>query len=334
VARLRELVVRAVQTERRELDDAGPVVIVHSGDIEAFGAAPRVGDFSGISHLDSMFSDTDADGVVAVYGNHDVWPGTVPLFHWNGWSGLAAQKQAIADHGALIGPLPPDEPLRFATAHEIGLVFVPLSTVHSSLTRGGVLANGRLSPHPPGTADVLGRVRSLRLRPSDLNVAVMHHPPHFYRPITLRDRARIGRLERSRDVADELHDLGVNLVLSGHRHRLDPPFGHSLDAAAGHQPPLPPGMAQLVALSPTLHTDEASRRQDPAGTPPRGLCVYRVVTAPSDSAVTIQRLIHPTDGPADRAPTVENALIPRLPLGPHRPTKPHSLSPGRDLVHG
>jgi hypothetical protein len=121
--------------------------------------------------------------------------------------------------------------------------------------------------------------------------------------------------------------------LSGHRHRLDPPFRHSLDADAGHQPPLPPGMAQLVALSPTLDTDDASHRRDPAGTPPRGLCVYRVVTTTWDTAVTIQRLIHPTDGPTNRAPSIETALIPRLPLGLFRPTRPHSPSPRQDLAH-
>ena len=324
VSRLRSLLVEAVAVERRQLVAGSPVVIVHSGDVEAFGVARQTTDFTGFAYLRDLFADAAADGVVAVYGNHDVWPGTVPLFDRRR-PRQDRQKQTIAENAEIVGELPPAAPIRFQTGHDIGIAFVPLSTVLSSALRGGILANGRLSPHPPTATDVIGQLRRLQLRASDLNVAVMHHPPHFYRPITWRDRAGIGRLERSTAITDELRSLGINLVLSGHRHRLDPPYGHTLDTLAGHQPPLSPGMAQLVALSPTVETESTAHRADPTGTPSKGLCVYRVIAGRDEGAVSIQRVIHRADEPKNPRSTFEPNLIRHLELA-------HSSTQGP--VHG
>jgi len=313
VARLPDLLVRAVAAERDALGDAAPVVIAHTGDAEAFGASGRVGRFTGFAHLSSLFDAARPDDVVTVYGNHDVWPGSVALLGLNG-PRHDAQKRSIHQHADKIGPLPPEQPLRFPTTQGPAVTFVPINSVHSGAVRGGLLANGRLSSHPPDTGDVIDRLRNLRLRDTDLNVAVLHHPPHAARPITLRDRLGVGRLENGRSVAAELHRMGIDLVLSGHHHRLDPPFGHGLDASAGHQPPLPATMAQLVALSPTMDSHRGAVDHGMAGAPRRGLCVYRIIVESSGTSFTVQRLIYPTDHPG--RPTFEPAVISGIRLGP------------------
>lgn len=312
VARLPDLLVRAVAAERDALGDGAPVVIAHTGDAEAFGASGRIGRFTGFAHLTSLFDAAGPDDVVTVYGNHDVWPGSVALLGLNG-PRHDAQKRSIHHHAGMIGALPPEQALRFPTAHGMAITFVPLNSVHSGAVRGGLLANGRLSSHPPDTGDIMDRLRTVTLRDTDLNIAVLHHPPHAARPITVRDRLGVGRLENGRSVAAELRRMGINLVLSGHHHRLDPPFGHGLDASTGRQPPLPASMAQLVALSPTMDSHRGAADHGVRGAPRRGLCVYRIILGSSRSSVTVQRLIYPTD--LVGGPTFEPTVISGIRLG-------------------
>ncbi len=315
VSRLGEQLTAAVREERGAIDGDGPVVVVHSGDVEAFGANPHVSGFTGFDHLVRLVAEAQSDGVVAVYGNHDVWPGTVALLGLNG-PRHDAQKRAIDRHASFIGELPPAQPPRFPTPNGVDLVFVPINSVFSHPIRGGLLANGRISPHPPGTGDVFDRLRQLQLRPDDLNIAVLHHPAHAGRPVTRRDRAGAGRLEQADAVAAELGRLGIDLMLSGHRHRLDPPFGREVDATAGDQPPLPPNLAQLVALSPTMESHAGLADIEAPNTPRRGLCVYRIIVDECGTSLSIDRLIHPTDAPA--MPTFERSVISQLSLGNDR----------------
>jgi len=174
VSRLGEQLTAAVREERGAVDGDGPVVVVHSGDVEAFGASPNVSGFTGFDQLVRLVAEARSDGFVAVYGNHDVWPGSVALLGLNG-PRHDAQKREIDRHAAFIGELPPAQPLRFPTSHGADLVFVPINSVFSHPIRGGLFANGRISPHPPSAGDVFDRLRQLQLRPDDLNIAVLHH---------------------------------------------------------------------------------------------------------------------------------------------------------------
>ena len=312
VGRLGDQLRAAIRAERSAIDGEGPVVVVHSGDLEAFGANRHADGFTGFDHLAKLVDEARSDGLVAVYGNHDVWPGSVAVLGING-PRHDAQKRAIERRASFIGELPPAQPPRFRTAHGVELVFVPINSVFSHPIRGALLANGRISLHPPGPGDVLERLRRLRLRPDDLNIAVLHHPAHAGQPITLRDRAGAGRLEQAEVVAAELGRLGIDLVLSGHRHRLDPPFGQQVDPTAGRQPPLPPNLAQLVALSPTMTSHARLVETEPPDTPRRGVCVYRAIVDEPGTSVSIDRVIHPTDAPS--TPTFEPSVISRLSLG-------------------
>lgn len=298
---------RAVDLERSIMPETGLVVAVHTGDTEAFGSSASGPSYAGFKHLSRVFADADlGDAAVAVYGNHDLWPGSISLFGLNG-PRHDPQKRTLAETVEVVGNLPPVTPIRFSTGGDSDVVFVPINSVNSHALRGGILAYGRLSHHPPSPASVFDLVRSYELRPEDLNVAVMHHPPHFYRPLTLRDRLGIGCLDDAENVAFQLADAGIDLVLAGHRHRLDPAFGTAVDATKAEQSPLPPGMAQLVAISPTILTDAAAARHDPTGSPRSGLCVYRVVAAAGST--TLHRVIHPTEPGWGVEPIVESETI-------------------------
>ena len=298
---------RAVDLERSVLPPDAPLVAVHSGDTEAFGSADGQHGYAGFAHLHRIFDQAGlGDAVVAVYGNHDLWPGTVALFGLNG-PRHDAQKHRLAGAVDMVDHLPPRAPRRFRTAAGFDVVFVPLNTIDSHPIRGAVFAYGRVSHHPPASADVFDIVAAYELRAEDLNIAVMHHPPHFYRPLTLRDRLGIGHLLASPDVGRRLAEAGIDLVLAGHRHRLDPAFGETIDAAGPEQHPLPAGLAQLVAISPTMPTDAAAARTDPEGSPTSGVCVYRLMAAAG--SISVQRLVHPTEPGAPERPVTEGATI-------------------------
>jgi hypothetical protein len=302
---------RAVDLERSVLPPGAPVVAVHTGDTEAFGSSDQRHVYAGFTHLSRIVDDAGlSDTAVAVYGNHDVWPGTIALFGLNG-PHHDSQKHSIADVVDLVGQLPPSAPLRFPTAAGFDVVFVPLNTVNSHPLRGALLAYGRISPHPPNPshpqAQALDIVAAYNLCPDDLNIAVMHHPPHFYRPLTLRDRLGIGHLDDADYVACRLAAAGIDLVLAGHRHRLDPPFLETIDAAQPKQAPLPAGVAQMVAISPTLPTEASVARNDPEGSPRSGLCVYQIMASPE--SISLHRVIHPTDPEHDPQPIAEGPTI-------------------------
>jgi hypothetical protein len=313
---------RAVDLERSVLPPGAPVVAVHTGDTEAFGSSDERHVYAGFAHLSRLVNDAGLrDTAVAVYGNHDVWPGTIALFGLNG-PHHDSQKHTIADVVDLVGELPPSAPLRLPTAAGFDVVFVPINTVNSHALRGALLAYGRISPHPPNPthAHPLDIVAGYDLDPNDLNIAVMHHPPHFYRPLTLRDRLGIGHLDDASGVAGRLAASGIDLVLAGHRHRLDPPFRETIDAAQPQQAPLPPGVAQMVAISPTIPTEASVARNDPEGSPRSGLCVYQVMA--SSESISLHRLIHPTDPEHDPEPIVEGVTITGLSAGRTTTTGP------------
>ncbi len=217
------------------------------------------------------------------------------------------QKHHIARAVDMVGDLPPPAPIRFPTPAGFDLVFAPLNSVNSHVIRGALLAYGRVSHHPPASGRPLDRIAGYGLAPHDLNIAVMHHPPHFYRPLTLRDRLGIGHLDDSESVARELAAAGIDLVLAGHRHRLDPSLGEQIDATEPTQWPLPGGIAQMVAISPTIPTDAAAARHDPTGSPRSGICVYRVVVG--TGSVSLDRVIHPTEPGRSSEPVIERGTV-------------------------
>lgn len=266
---------RVIEVERRQ---GGAVVVVQTGDVEAFGHLSP-GGLAGFQYLhDVVWPQLEQPGVtvIDVYGNHDIWPGHPPLpgeVHDARY--LSALPRIGADWTLPIEVAAPGAILRF---HR-------LNTVIINRLRGGLTARGGVGPHPPSdvlrrsdTEAVLRRIGDAARAgaESTLNIVLCHHPPHLFKA-GLGTRYTTGYLAGAGTFAGLTPDR-VALVIAGHRHALDPPAGARLDASGGHQPPLRPGSGQLVAESPTQRDGN-----------PNSLSVYRLGLE-DDGNITVDRL--------------------------------------------
>lgn len=274
-------------------------VIVQTGDVEAYGMSPG-GHFTGWHDLhERLWSELAAVGAdhVDIYGNHDIWPGTFPLL---------AGKQAHQELEllpAFVGAWPAE--VTVTTDGGLRLRFHRINTVLGELFRGGLLAQGGVGPHPiPDAwngAEMGAAIGALRasiagdpVRPA-LNLLLMHHPPHLFDP-ELGTTFTTGQLHGRYQLCDSLAGQGVGLVLAGHRHRMNPAYG----ALPPHeQLPLPAGVHQLVASSPTVVA------------PDRSLSLYRIHWEPGSPTATLDRLVfdYTAAGGLEHEPRFEPGLM-------------------------
>jgi hypothetical protein len=221
-----------------------------------------------------------------VYGNHDIWPGTLP---------------AETTEGLVFSEIPEVEafrepwaaPVDIEVATDLLLRFHLVNSVTADPFKGGLLAMGGVGPHPiPGpwqgahTAEV---VRTIQAAPMpqragrEFGIALMHHPPHAFDAFWAK-AVTLCRLQGAHRFCSAVtgERLPVQLVLAGHRHAFDPGLERDgtpdrCDAGGGHQAPLVAGSGQLVSQSPTVDGY------------PNALAIYRVFHEPGGDEVTVTR---------------------------------------------
>ncbi len=119
-----------------------------------------------------------------------------------------------------------------------------------------------------------------------MRVLALHHPPHFFTG-SLFSQVTSGRLVQSLEVGACAEYSRLHLVMAGHRHQLDPAEGASYDgrSAAPNQLPLNSTRGQLVAESPTAHSDlrEGSGRNS--------LSVYRIYLDEDRDVLRVARAV-------------------------------------------
>lgn len=292
------LLVADAVAERERMGGNAPVVVVQTGDVEAFGGLSDE-PYAGFAYLQGRLwprlRDEGADRCLDLFGNHDAWPGTFPLFRSPGaYSQVVA---AIAEFAGVEPPFPRRELVRRGDGPVLELI--PVSTVWSggpfdaaAMLRGGVFASGKVSAYLPGEplpvtqgADALAELVALERTGGALRVALVHHPPHVF-DAGLAKSITNCRLVGSDRLAAALDEAGVHLVLAGHRHRLDPPRRVRRNAAELTQPPLTARTGQLVAESPTVGDAE-----DPAGGR-RSVALYRIWLDEANRALGVDRVVH------------------------------------------
>ncbi|MBL8775323.1 MAG: hypothetical protein JNK12_05310 [Acidimicrobiales bacterium] len=306
VGNLLRLVPQAVESEVQWIDGAGPVIVVQTGDVEAYGQLGTE-PFQGFDFLQETLyprlRDAGVAHIIDLFGNHDVWPGTWPLFRPIGQMGAVRR---LADDGHMPPPLP-----RLVEISD-DLSFVLVNTVWAAglmgALRGGVCGSGRVTGHLPGAelplsaaTDPLGEIRAIGApQAGALRVALMHHPPHMFDNHILQALTTCA-LDDADELCAALNDIKVSLVLAGHRHRIFPPPDSSVDGRDDRHLPLWPGSIQITSGSPTVG--------DPSH---RGISILRLQRDEAEDVVHIERRIV-ASGANDRN-RVDPFLVRNLPL--------------------
>ena len=271
-------------------DEPAPVAVVQTGDVEAFGSGwDGQSAYPGFAAVHALAQSVVSPRVrwFDIYGNHDTWFGAPPL------AGVTAAQHrrncltSICGVPGLAGAWQSvwDPPMATAdTAHTLQIIRI------NSVTTGtfpAALARGRVLRHPPpaqptdaDTRACLDDLRSIGPLPGPgcLRVAMIHHPPHNFgdgRFGRLVGSLSTGALSGRSELAQVLTEIGVRLVLAGHRHALDP--GRS--ATEIRQSPLGPATLQFVADSPTLDAAEPS------------FALYRLYTDDVSGQLTVRRFL-------------------------------------------
>lgn len=282
----------ALQAMMRTLDDMladanYSSIVVQTGDVSTFGALGRGEDvrFPEWEYWQGEVVKARrrlAADWIDIFGNHDVWPGTLPLL------GAACIEEVVKTFRAR------HFPKRMPSVHRCtaGGISIELHALNSVLC--GVLDNTRaigellpdvLDPSGVELPDPLAEVESNATAGDTIRLLLMHHPPHhFEKPGGgseggLRDAQRLGTWLESREAAARFH-----LILAGHRHAIDPPRPSHPDYV---QPPLPAHSLQLVCGTPTQ-----------ASCSDASFSVYELQR--EEEGVTLVRKIYSRKGLADR----------------------------------
>jgi hypothetical protein len=251
-----------------------PIIVLQTGDVETFGHRPAArasgpqNPYPGFTFLENRLwpalRAAGADATIDLFGNHDVWEGTNPLFTprdhvRNALTGMAAAP-------GLAGPWP--DRRDFAAPGGVRLEIYRVNSVPPGPLLAA-LATGSIGPHPRGTKlpitqndDALMELYRRTKAPPPLEgdgairILAIHHPPHFFEG-TFATRLTSGRLVESLELAACAEYSRIHLVMAGHRHQLDPPEGARYDgrSVVPNQLPFNATRGQLVAESPTAHSE-------------------------------------------------------------------------------
>jgi len=194
----------------------------------------------------------------STYGNHDAWPGKLPLFAES--AAIKGQAQVLSAHQYAVAS--PQLSLSTAIPHGAGAVqlyFVD-SVIHdrwmNTMALGGI-SNGQL--------DALRKLVDQHFAPErhDLRILAVHHPVHYPPPrpdlhmVMSNDEKVAGVLETKSPAG--AYPL-VHLVLSGHTHSLYPLQGKlPLEPSLCTHPPLGSDQCQLIVGS-LMQLDRYNKR--------------------------------------------------------------------------
>jgi 3',5'-cyclic AMP phosphodiesterase CpdA len=194
--------------------------IVDTGDLTSLGDTASLN--LGRSYLNGLASV--CPDLAAIYGNHDAWPGTLPLFAGN--SALASQAGALtARHFSVAAP---GLALRTPIPHGAGevLLYFVDSVRHDRWLN--TLAKGKV---PDPQLNALKAAIDLHRAPGrrDFRILAVHHPVHYPppRPSTQMSMSNDSHVARVLDTPSPNGAFPLaHVVLSGHTHYLYPDHGN------------------------------------------------------------------------------------------------------------
>lgn len=310
-----------IRTIDRLLEETeGPIVLLQTGDVATFGGrrAPPVAPDQPDRHefpeweywLGRCNAWRSIHGrrllVMNLHGNHDVWPGVLPLVSPANVSDVDAALRALLAHQ---GESMRDElTVRTVDAETAILEVMAFDTVWSDAFVN-TLALGRVSvPDGSGSTSadratleraVVSAIEKLEAQRVDdvrprIRIAALHHPPHFCGVHSVSGALTGGVLVNARELADVLFSRGFSVVFAGHRHVFDP-----VGDDRPEQPPLDRAVAQFVTASPTQSVDRSANgaRHEPEQ---QAFAVYELSVG-GDRTFEVHRTIYRRDSPFDDA---------------------------------
>ena len=295
-----------------------PTIVAQTGDVEAHGATRSASaqhpGWRALNHCVRMpMGDVHW---LDVFGNHDVWPGAFPPFR--PWASQASSLQSLVAETGLRGPwpLPPD---RIPGPAGVSLDIYRINSV-SLDSEAGLLAYGRVSGLRNGRIHMgvrasLGIRRDARSSQTDdtvIRIVLMHHPPHVF-DASPGDRMTTCLLFGSKLFGLCAKKARVQLVLAGHRHRLNPrspTAGHIVEA--DRQRPLGSETLQLVASTATQEMADIDSAHRASG---NSFSVYRLLVDEARSRLRVRRsVLIPQDSPPSFQSRGEHRVLPDLAL--------------------
>lgn len=249
-----------------------PAWLVDTGDRSAFGDPESIA--AGGRMLDAWSQALGGCPVRSLYGNHDMWPQTLPLLNR---ADVKAQWQAVRSTPGwnppdwLTSPLSAPIPGHHATIELYALDTIAwgsvLGVAKNTLAVGQVRGQDLLHLRMRLQGEADRGVRGLR-------ILALHHPvafPWLDKEVTTYGRLPTMKLLKAHNVASYLNNEGgipagigpwAHLLLSGHTHMSHPAAGLAGDVASLAQRPLGPYQAQLVGSSMMLNSSSKATRAD------------------------------------------------------------------------
>ncbi len=253
-----------IAAEAAAAEDSPTLVVIHTGDAETVGPRRLPNGtvvFDGYNYLHHTLRDSNMGGVlwIDVFGNHDVWGGSWPLFERI--AGGDAHSDNFENIREVDGLDSYSASIEIDRPGQFGLIVRRVNTIDPHLVAAS-MAWGKIESHPIGEdcSQVCSNLLGALQAPHDtscLKIVAMHHPPHAFEDGWWFKRwwtRNVGPAHlRGKEAFAEAVNGSSHLVLAGHRHKLNP---SEEDVSPFQQSPLAEGKTvQLVAASPTASID-------------------------------------------------------------------------------
>jgi hypothetical protein len=288
------------------------LILIHSGDLTAYGhSGDTTNPYPSFDFWLNKKNNhkSDIDYFFDVFGNHDAWPGTLPIFR------PASIKQAIDDlrTRAEFKDLIPD--CRIIDLNSYRVEIYRLDTVCTAWPLNtlavGKIQTDYLIRHKKHSEYVLSKSKdpieelvalakqAIQHYGNDkaVRIVVMHHPPHYFNSSPLFDLTG-GRLLNRRDLIKANNQTHFQIIIAGHRHNIDPPINSILSENKQLQKPLPSNMVQLAAGSTTQEVTDPSKDRP-------SLSLYKLMIDDKGDNLTIDRVIYRHENDLDNTFTEE-----------------------------
>ena len=294
-----------------------PVALIQSGDLEAYGGLELPGQAFPINWAFPAFDywltecrNLGPQVQVSIYGNHDVWPNTLPWLRLPVIPPLV--EASIRRRPEFSGVLPDLAGVITTGAFslEVYRLNTAVSNVWPNAIAGGYISADSSSQGNSAAAMLQYQTNSTKTSGKlSIRMIVMHHPAHFFNATGTVSDLTEGVIRNLAELTAVLNAQRFHFILAGHRHDINPAPGVTLAAHSRSQPPVPAGTIQLVAGSSTQICPAGSTRRP-------SFSVYSIRGDDQQGLVTLDRTVYRflNDINTEFTPDPTETLVGNLPL--------------------